>query len=147
MQKKPICRKENLCSALWIHETGPWQWDSAICSADNIGCLSLLETVGGEQEKAGSARWLGADKDGRLWGCLSEKNAAQTTPWYIAARGMSQNLHRTLTQLFLNTHILSRSWLSRLAWFLLSIDLILDRNWSCNITPLLGSFPITGGVL
>lgn len=36
--------------------------------------------LGGEQEKAGSTRWLGADKDGRLWGCLSERKRCSRCP-------------------------------------------------------------------
>lgn len=36
--------------------------------------------LGGEQGKAGSPHWLGADKDGRLWGCLSERKRCTDCP-------------------------------------------------------------------
>lgn len=53
-------------------------------------------------ERLAAHTGLGADKDGGIWGCLSERNAVQSALWYIAVR--SQNLHSRLISPF---HILN----------------------------------------
>lgn len=81
-----------------------------ICRADTIGCLSFLGSVG-----KGLAVLSGRAPTSMALGLFIRGDAAQTTPWLIAVKGTCQSLHRTLTQPFLNTNILSWSWLS-LIW-------------------------------
>lgn len=125
---KKKARKKNLGISLWIHKTSLWQQRWQICSADNIGCLSLLGTLLEEGTKKGwQCSLVGRWQAWEALGLFIRKERCSDNPVVHRCKmhepKPTQNTDSTAS-VSENTHSPSWCQLSRLTWFPASIHLI-----------------------